>query len=115
MAAVSMAPSAVAQSAKAPARPAKKQYDPAKFKAKQLLVVHYARADGDYAAWNLWAWPRNKDGAQINFTDEDAFGRIAVVPLKEFADEVGFIIRKGEWERKDIDGDVDDDPESVAV
>ena len=105
MAAITITPSAVAQAAKAPARPAKKQYDPARFKAKQLLVVHYARADGDYAAWNLWAWPRNTDGAQINFTDEDAFGRIAVVPLKESADDVGFIVRKGEWERKDIDGD----------
>jgi len=79
--------------------------DPAKLGAAQLLVVHYARIDGQYDGWNVWAWPADRDGASFAFGDRDDFGRIAVVPLKERTDRVGLIVRKGEWEQKDGDQD----------
>jgi pullulanase len=79
--------------------------DPAKLGAAQLLVVHYARIDGQYDGWNLWAWPADRDGASFAFGDRDDFGRIAVVPLKERTDRVGLIVRKGDWEQKDGDQD----------
>ena len=58
-------------------------FDPAAYGAKQLLVVHYHRGDGDYQAWNLWAWPEGKDGAAFRFDGSDEFGAWAVVPLQD--------------------------------
>ncbi|MGA0286535.1 MAG: type I pullulanase [Phycisphaerales bacterium] len=69
------------------------------------LVVHYHRPDGRYEGWNLWVWPEGEPGAAHAFAGVDEFGAVARV---DFADEVGragFIVRKGEWERKDVDFD----------
>ncbi|MFM7134244.1 MAG: type I pullulanase, partial [Planctomycetota bacterium] len=79
--------------------------DPAKFGAKQLLVVHYRRPDGDYDGWNIWAWPEGKDGAGHAFESQDDYGRVAIVPLKDETARVGIIVRRGNWEAKDFDGD----------
>jgi pullulanase len=81
--------------------------NPRAYGAERIVVLHYARLDGDYDGWNAWAWPQGKDGAAFRFDGEDAFGRFAVIPLpaKEKVERVGFIVRKGDWERKDFDGD----------
>ena len=81
--------------------------NPRKYGADRVVVVHYARLDGQYDGWNLWAWPVGKEGAPVRFDGTDAFGRFAVIPLprNEKVERVGFIVRKGEWESKDHDGD----------
>lgn len=73
--------------------------------AMRLLVVHYHRADENYTDWNLWAWPENGVGHAYPFTLEDSFGRMAVVPFLDFPPRVGFLVRKGEWQEKDVDQD----------
>ena len=90
----------------APAPPAAKGgFDPKQFGAAQLLVVHYHRADGDYRAWNLWAWPEGKDGAAFAFQGTDEFGAWAAVPLRAPTAKVGFIVRQGDWVAKDVEQD----------
>lgn len=75
--------------------------------APQELVVHYHRFDSMYEGWNLWIWPAGGAGKAYEFTGEDAYGKVAVIPLDSIGDveEVGFIVRKGEWEAKDVEID----------
>ena len=74
-------------------------------KAGALLVVHYRRADGDYDGWNLWCWPSGQEGRAFAFSGKDAFGRYAVVPFDVRPEGAGFIVRQGDWQAKDVDGD----------
>ena len=71
------------------------------------LSIHYQRYDEDYAQWNLWMWPKDMDGAAYKLDGEDAYGKTAVVKMTIPAniDKVGIIVRKGEWEAKDIEAD----------
>ena len=73
--------------------------------AAALLIVHYRRAGGDYKDWNLWAWPSGGEGGSFAFSGTDAFGRYAVVPFAKRPDGAGFLVRRGNWEAKDVDGD----------
>ncbi len=86
-------------------RPSIGALNPADFGANRLLVVHYRRIDGALDDWNLWAWPEHKDGAAYAFEKSDAYGRIAIVPLRDDCARVGFIVRQGNWAQKDGDGD----------
>ncbi|MEZ0064689.1 pullulanase-type alpha-1,6-glucosidase [Streptacidiphilus sp. MAP12-20] len=66
--------------------------------SRGYAVVHYHRADGNYAGWNLYAWGDLADGegttwpAGHPFIGRDAFGAFAYVKLKQGASNVGFII-----------------------
>jgi pullulanase len=77
--------------------------NPAEFGADKVVVVHYHRIDEDYAGWNLWTWTPGQPGKQVEFTGTSEFGRYAVVPVS--ADRAGFIVRKGDWQQKDVDHD----------
>jgi pullulanase len=83
--------------------------DPKRYDAEALLVVHYHRPDGNYAGWNLWAWPEGGDGASFAFEKSDLFGRYAIVPFPKLpttgSKRGGFIVRRGNWEEKDFDQD----------
>lgn len=70
-----------------------------------LLIVHYRRADGNYDNWNLWAWAPDQQGAAHGFTQRDKFGAYTVARLPAGLERVGFIVRRGEWEAKDVDRD----------
>jgi pullulanase len=78
---------------------------PSDYNAEALLIVHYKRLDDDYANWNLWAWEVGKDGRAHDFKGTDGYGRYAVVPFTTKPAEAGLIVRRGEWEAKDIDRD----------
>ena len=73
----------------------------------QKVIVHYHRFDGNYEGWNLWMWAKGKEGNAYEFQSEDAYGKRADILLEDIADadEIGFIVRKGEWEAKDVEGD----------
>ena len=74
---------------------------------KTELIIHYHRFDGNYEDWNMWIWPSGQNGAAYEFSEEDEFGKVARVILEDIAniEEIGFIVRKGEWEAKDVDSD----------
>ena len=73
------------------------------------IYIHYYRKDGKYTGWNLWLWEGGKDGAQFDFNYKDDWGVIAAYPLSTWTsplvNQLGFIVRKGEWESKDVDSD----------
>ncbi|MGV9338116.1 pullulanase-type alpha-1,6-glucosidase [Streptomyces sp. NPDC003688] len=66
--------------------------------SRDYAVVHYKRADGDYANWGLYAWGDIADGestpwpAGHPFTGRDAYGAFAWVKLKSGASNVGFLV-----------------------
>jgi pullulanase, type I len=71
------------------------------------ITVHYHRFDENYDGWNLWVWAKGSEGQSFAFSEADEFGQVANFTLEDIGDasEVGFIVRKGEWEAKDIDAD----------
>lgn len=70
------------------------------------VIIHYGgREDNNYENWNLWLWEEGSDGKQIDFTAEDDFGKIAVYQTANTPEKIGFIVRKGEWEEKDVEAD----------
>ncbi|MEM7625779.1 MAG: type I pullulanase [Planctomycetota bacterium] len=81
------------------------QIDLAELGAEAALVLHYHRPDGDYENWNAWVWTDNGEGKAYDFNHEDGFGRYALVPAERVPERYGFLIRRGEWEMKDIDRD----------
>jgi pullulanase len=68
------------------------------------LTIHYHRFDADYKDWNLWLWPKGGNGAAYSFTEDDSFGKVAKVkvPGTGSVEEIGIIVRLGEWLSKDV-------------
>ncbi|QOV46297.1 pullulanase-type alpha-1,6-glucosidase [Streptomyces chromofuscus] len=66
--------------------------------SRDHAIVHYKRADGDYADWGLYAWGDLADGESTNWPDShpfvgrDAYGAFAYVKLKPGASNVGFLV-----------------------
>lgn len=83
----------------------KSQLKPADFKAQALLVIHYHRPDGQYDKWNVWSWPVGAPGKSFELNGQTSFGRYAVVAFPTKPARAGFIVRKGNWEEKDMDMD----------
>ena len=72
----------------------------------QITVkVHYNRPGNDYDGWNVWAWAEGKGGSQYDYV---ASGNemIAEIEAKgRSISRLGYRIRKGDWEEKDVDED----------
>ena len=86
--------------------------------AGTTLIVHYGgRADNSYEGWNLWIWEEGREGQQVDFTDEDAFGKVAVYQTNRKPSSIGFIVRLNQWEDKDMGDDrfVTVDGETVEI
>ncbi|MEU5513230.1 pullulanase-type alpha-1,6-glucosidase [Streptomyces griseoaurantiacus] len=72
--------------------------EPPTASTRDYAIVHYKRADGDYADWNLYAWGDLADGEATTwpaghpFTGRDAYGAFAWVKLKPGASNVGFLV-----------------------
>lgn len=81
------------------------QIKPADLGAKSVLILQYHRPDGDYRDWNAWVWTDTGEGQAYPFDRETPFGRAALVPVDHNPDRYGFIVRRGNWELKDIDRD----------
>lgn len=79
--------------------------DPSQYPDQSVVIVHYHRPDGDYADWNLWAWPDGGAGQRYDFTGETEFSRYATLVLPESVPLIGMIVREGEWRAKDVDRD----------
>ncbi len=74
-----------------------------KAETKMGLTVHYQRQDME--GWNIWLWEEGKDGAQYDFDGEDEFGAVAKITLDTDSSKLGFILRKGDFQEKDGEGD----------
>ncbi|MEM1028673.1 MAG: pullulanase-associated domain-containing protein, partial [Planctomycetota bacterium] len=102
---LSVAATPLATAAAPAAEPIADQIKPADLGAESVLVLHYHRPDGDYQGWNAWVWTDAGEGQAYAFDRETAFGRAAIVPVNHRPDRYGFIVRKNNWELKDIDRD----------
>lgn len=81
------------------------QIKPADLGAQAVLVLHYHRPDGNYRGWNAWVWTDTGEGQAYHFDRETPFGRAALVPVDHNPQRYGFIVRKNNWELKDVDRD----------
>ncbi|MGD6776399.1 pullulanase [Sutcliffiella horikoshii] len=73
---------------------------------EKQIVFSYERPDGEYEGWNLWVWGTGvKDDQQHDFTEFKDGKAYAIIEVSDTAENVGFIVRKGNWEAKDFDGD----------
>ncbi|MGC5035474.1 pullulanase-type alpha-1,6-glucosidase [Streptomyces sp. DT190] len=72
--------------------------EPPTASSRDYAIVHYKRADGDYADWGLYAWGDLAEGEATEwpkshpFTGRDAYGAFAWVKLKPGASNVGFLV-----------------------
>lgn len=67
------------------------------------VTFHYYRSNSDFENWTLWVWKNGEEGISCDFTEE---GQMATVQMTfEATDEVGILVRYGEWEKKDVDED----------
>lgn len=73
--------------------------------ASRVVVVHYHRPDGQYGEWNAWVWNEGAQGRAVKLDGRDEFGAFAVVRVDEPADKLGFILRKGDWNAREVGGD----------
>jgi len=64
--------------------------------------LRYHRFDGIYDDWNIWLWEDGKPGKSIPFNEKDDYGVLAKIDLDKIPTRYGFIIRKGNWEEKDV-------------
>ncbi|MGD6831800.1 pullulanase [Sutcliffiella halmapala] len=73
---------------------------------ERKVILSYERADGNYDGWNLWIWGTGiKDDAQYDFTEFKDGKAYATITVSPEAEQVGFIVRKGDWEAKDGEND----------
>ncbi len=84
------------------------QAEEAKEFDKTSVTLHYHRFDNNYDNWDVWCWPI-PEGVEngFDFTDKDDFGVYTTIEAGALDAEtsLGFIVRKGEWEAKDWEGD----------
>ena len=69
------------------------------------LKLHYDRPDNNYAGWNAWMWFVGKDGAQYDFAEENGEMVATIKFGGRDTTAVNYIVRKGNWEAKDIEED----------
>lgn len=73
------------------------------------LRIHYNRPDGDYEGWNVWLWDPSvldMSGLEPPYQFENVDGEmICTVNLNMCLDNIGYIIRYGDWEGKDVEYD----------
>ena len=83
------------------------------------IRIHYHRPEGDYEGWELWAWDEDKnysvsgklasDGSATQeppYLLEKGDGEmVATITVPTGTMRIGYILRYGEWEAKDLDQD----------
>lgn len=69
-----------------------------------VIKLHYERPDGDYTDWDVWFWEVGGEGDGYAFEEVDG-EMIATKVVTPGVAEVGYIVRKGNWEAKDVEDD----------
>lgn len=73
------------------------------FAANDITIkLHYHRPDGKYDNWSTWFW--TDQGTAHPFEEENG-EMVATYHLNPGATQVGYIVRLGEWEAKDVEED----------
>ncbi|MEY4322233.1 MAG: hypothetical protein RL410_14 [Actinomycetota bacterium] len=65
------------------------------------VTIHYYRADGEYANWNIWSWGGSGLDNPTEFNGEDDFGaKLTFLVTDQTATQLGFIIRTNDWAKE---------------
>jgi glycosidase len=65
------------------------------------VTIHYQPAAGNTDDWNLWLWEPGQNGFSVDFSSTDAFGKVASYTFDHSVTDVGFIVKVGNWVKKD--------------
>ncbi len=78
--------------------------------AEDMITIrfHYTRPEGDYEGWEMWLW--DLDGITAleppyELTVQDDGTALCEFQVKTGTCKIGYIVRYGEWEKKDVDHD----------
>ncbi|MBQ8622208.1 MAG: type I pullulanase, partial [Oscillospiraceae bacterium] len=70
---------------------------------KITVVLHFYRSSGDYTDWNVWFWGSEKSGSADFQTLDGDKGMIATFTVDGSVNSnVGYIVRKGDWEDQEF-------------
>lgn len=69
------------------------------------LTIHYKAAAGNTDVWNLWIWEPGQNGFNVDFTATDSYGKVASYTFDHVVSNVGFIVKVGNFTKKDIQQD----------
>lgn len=68
--------------------------------------INYFRYDGNYDKWNLWMWGDGLEGKSFDFNKKDEAEKGFTEAVYKFpSNKMNFMIRKGNWEDKDVPHD----------
>ncbi|WP_096185557.1 pullulanase [Evansella halocellulosilytica] len=70
----------------------------------RTVRLTYEREDGDYDDWDVWVWNTGVQDDNIDFIDFHDTGASAYIEVADTTQEIGFIIRKGDWEDREPNG-----------
>jgi len=72
------------------------------------FIIHYFRFDGEYTDWGVWCWsklPKDLPGASYDMIGTDDYGAVIKVSFTIPVARAGFLLKKGNWQMKDISED----------
>ena len=84
------------------------------YSSSQTIRIHYNRPAGDYDGWNIWYWNIGT-GGQLDFSGEDAYGKVATLTVNNTAavSGFGFLLRSSDnWDtatKNGLDGNGNQD------
>lgn len=73
-----------------------------------VVQLTYDRTDNNYDDWDVWVWGTGVQDDQIEFSHIEDGNAVAYIEVAPSVKEIGFIIKKGDWENREPNGqDVD--------
>ncbi len=70
----------------------------------RTVRVTYEREDASYDDWDVWVWNTGVQDDNIDFTEFHSGLATAYIDVAENTEEIGFIIRKDNWEDREPNG-----------
>lgn len=70
---------------------------------KRYVQINYVRPDAKYENWGLWVWQTGVKDDGHEFQRFDKGMATAMIEIAPEAELIGFIVKRGNWEAKDID------------
>ncbi|MFC4557681.1 pullulanase [Virgibacillus kekensis] len=70
----------------------------------RTIRLTYERDDGNYTGWDVWVWNTGVTDGSIAFTEFENGLATAYIEVSPTTEEIGFIIRKNNWEDREPAG-----------
>lgn len=70
---------------------------------KRYVQINYVRPEAKYDNWGLWVWQTGVKDDGHEFQHFDKGMATAMIEIAPDSESIGFIVKRGNWEEKDID------------